>query len=123
MSETIYNFDNLFASTDFIVSETVIILSGQNIVRGTVLGRVTATGKMKIVDSTNSDGSENPYAVAVEDVDASAADVTSAAFTAGVFNENKLVVGGSDTVAQHKDAMRLLGMYQQPSLTTTGQNS
>lgn len=123
MAETPYNFDNLFAGDYYVVSETVTILSGENLERGTVLGKVTATGKMKIVNSANSDGSENPYAVLSDDVDASAADVVSAAYLSGEYNENKLIVGGTDTVAQHKAAMRLLGMYQKPSLTTTGQNS
>jgi len=123
MTEEITNYDNLNTGSIDLVTETLTVKQGENLVRGTVLGKITATGKMVIVDSTNTDGSENPYAVLVEDVDATSADVVSGGYVSGVFNENKLVFGGTDTYLTHKAAMRLLGMYIQPSLTTTGQNS
>ena len=48
-------YDNLLAEGPY-VTQPEIILSGQNVVRGSVMGRVTASGKLKIVDSGNSDG-------------------------------------------------------------------
>lgn len=48
---------------------------------GAVLGKVTATGKYKLVDTTASDGSQNAVAVVVGDKDGKAADVAIAATT------------------------------------------
>ena len=120
MSVTDQNYDNLFSGDYPVVTESVTILSGQNLVRGTVLGIVTASGKAKVVDSSQSDGSQNPCSVLADDVDASSADVVSASYLSGEFNTNKLIVGGTDTVAQHKSAMRILNMYQQDTVTVNG---
>ncbi len=47
--------------------------SGQNLTRGTVIGRVTATGELKASVQTANDGSQIPVGAMVHDVDASAA--------------------------------------------------
>ena len=55
--------------------ENVTIASGQNLVFGTVVGKVTATGKYIAYDDDNSDGSEAAAGVLVGgDVDASGGD-------------------------------------------------
>jgi len=70
------------------------------------------SGKYTSVDSTAIDGSDAPVCVLLEAVDATAADVTTSVALSGEFDDSELSVGGSDTVAQHKDAMRALNMYQ-----------
>lgn len=56
--------------------ETVTIASGSGkLLAGTVLGKVTATGKYKPYDNDNTDGTQTAAAILVYDVDATSADV------------------------------------------------
>ena len=65
--------------------------------------------------STLGNGASVLYAVLSEDVDASAAAVRSIGFIEGSFNERALIFGGSDTIDDHRAAMRELGMITVPS--------
>ena len=56
--------------------ETVTLLAGANYSVGAVLGRITASGKMKLSTATGTDGAQNAAAVLLYDVDATAADAT-----------------------------------------------
>lgn len=56
--------------------ETVTLLAGTNYPVGAVLGRITASGKMKLSSAAGSDGAQNAAAVLLYDVDATAADAT-----------------------------------------------
>lgn len=46
---------------------------GQNLTRGTVVGRVTASGELKLSVQTAVDGSQNPVGALAHDIDATAA--------------------------------------------------
>jgi len=113
MAET-FTPDNLIAGDFPRVGEEVTILTGNNLTRGTVLGKVTASGKCVACDSTAVDGSEDPYAVLLQDTDASAADKVAPAALSGEFAAGQLTYGGTDTDATHKAAMRALCMYIKP---------
>ena len=57
--------------------EEVVIVSGAGIVQtGTVVGKITATGKYKPVTVAAEDGSEDPAGILLETVDATSADKT-----------------------------------------------
>jgi len=56
--------------------ETVTLLAGTNYPVGAVLGRITASGKMKLSTATGTDGAQNAAAVLLYDVDATATDAT-----------------------------------------------
>ena len=56
--------------------ETVTLMAGTNYPVGAVLGRITASGKMKLSTATGTDGVQNAAAVLLYDVDATAADAT-----------------------------------------------
>ena len=56
--------------------DTVTLLAGTNYPVGAVLGRITASGKMKLSTAAGSDGAQNAAAVLLYDVDATAADAT-----------------------------------------------
>ncbi|HNU12650.1 MAG TPA: head decoration protein [Rubrivivax sp.] len=57
--------------------EALVIVSGSGkLLAGTVLGKITASGKYKPYDNDNSDGSQTASAILVYDVDATLADVT-----------------------------------------------
>ena len=54
--------------------ETITVLSGQTLQPGAVLGKVTASGKYKVLDPAASDGSEVAAGILYDAVDASTAD-------------------------------------------------
>ncbi|UYP67599.1 head decoration protein [Thalassobacter stenotrophicus] len=54
--------------------ETITLLAGANYPVGAVLGRITASGKMKLSTAAGSDGAQNAAAVLLYATDASAAD-------------------------------------------------
>lgn len=69
MSEFIYTEDKLFAGDFPLATEAVAISAGEGaLLRGTVLGVVTSTGKLAVVDKNANDGSQHPYCVLAEDV-------------------------------------------------------
>lgn len=67
---------------EFIVSEAngtrsrgvVTVVSGQNLVAGAVVGKITASGKYKEYDNGASDGSEVAAAILFDNVDATSGD-------------------------------------------------
>ena len=54
--------------------DRVTVASGQTLTLGTVLGLVTATGKVKQIDPSATDGSQYAAGVLMQDVDAHQAD-------------------------------------------------
>ena len=56
--------------------ETVTLLAGTNYPVGAVLGRITASGKMKLSTAAGSDGAQTAAAVMLYAVDATAGDAT-----------------------------------------------
>lgn len=110
-SET--KFDGLFAGTEVTaITAGVTVASGAGVlVRGTVLGVITASGKCVKVDSTKTDGSQSPKYVLSNDVDATSADVVAVAYKTGVFRKASLLFGGTDTITTHEAALRLLSIF------------
>ena len=108
-----YVYDNLSAGDYPVVTSSETILSGVGaLARGSVLGRVTASGKLVLVNSAGTDdGRRTPYGILLEAVDATSADKPAAVALSGEFNSAKLVFGGSDTAATHKAALRDLNIY------------
>ena len=70
----LYDPTALYAGDKFPAHRAITVAQGAALVRGTVLGRVTATDKYIVSVRTASDGSQNPVAVLAADLDASAAD-------------------------------------------------
>lgn len=115
-------YDNLYAGG--VEPKTVIAIivkAGSGVVkRGTVLGRESqlaetdpyaGTPVLAPVDSTKTDGTQNPYCIlADEEVDATTKDARAVAYTSGEFNRDALKFGGNDTVAKHEVAMRNIGL-------------
>jgi hypothetical protein len=124
MSEyTSPGFDELFAGGVNAEPMTAIIIkAGSGIVRrGTVLGRTSQLEETDLyagtpitapVDSSKTDGSEEPYCVLADrEIDATTADVRAAAYLGGEFNRAALLFGGTDTVATHEVGMRKVGLF------------
>lgn len=109
MSET-YTPDKLLAGDYPAVTDIVTIDAGA-LVRGTLLGKITATGKYIKCDSAAVDGSQAPLAILAEDADATGGDVQAVIYLSGAFNQDAVVFGGADTAATHRTALRDLNIY------------
>lgn len=103
-----FNYDKLLVTgSGFpIVTDSVTVLSGAKLLRGTVVGIVTENGKAVVCDSSKTDGSQIPHGILAQDIDATAADMTGLIYLTGEFNANALIFGGSDTKTTMKVALR-----------------
>lgn len=63
--------------------ETVTLLAGTNYPVGAVLGRITASGKLKLSTATGTDGAQNAAAVLLYATDATAADLNAVVIVRG----------------------------------------
>lgn len=107
-ASTNYTPDQLIAGEfDDLVAEKITVISGQNLVRGAVLGKITASGKYNLSLSAASDGSQTPDLVLAEDIDASGGDKVALAYSRGDFNAQKLVIGTAHTIASIKEGLRV----------------
>jgi hypothetical protein len=94
------------------VSDYGTVLSGEGVVASwTVLGKESTNGKLRVCKSANTDGSQNPFAIIAEGVDATSADSKCYIFLTGEFFADKLVYGTGITASAIKDALRDLGIY------------
>ena len=100
-----------------LVSEPIVLITGQNLVRGALLGKITASSKYTLSLSASADGSQVPVAVLVHDCDATAADANTLGYTRGDFMAEKLVLGAGHTLASVKDGLQDRGIF---TFTTQG---
>lgn len=104
--------DDLIASTGGqIIGRKYTLVTGQNVVRGAVLGVITASGKMALSASAAANGSEVPFGIAAHAVDATAADKEIEVWTRGNFNEHRLTLGAGHTLASIRETLRDKGIY------------
>ena len=78
--------------------EQVTIVSGQNLKSGTVLGKITASGKMTAYDDDNGDGSSTAVGILLYDVDATSADKKGVMIARGpaIISSESLVWAGTN---------------------------
>lgn len=88
--------DKLLAGNFPRVVKQVTVIGG-NYAKGTVLGKITTSGKYTIVTSAATDGSKVPEAILAEDVNAST-DAEAIVYLTGEFNQSALAVGAGLTV-------------------------
>lgn len=116
-TEGTYVPDALIAgNAHLLAGRKVTIISGQNLVRGTVLGRITSGGKYNKSLSAASDGSQTPDLILAEDCDASAGDQQALAYSRGDFNAGALTLGASHTVASITEGLRVKGIVILPNV-------
>ncbi len=93
-----FNPHDLIAGDFPLKTEAIILAKGQKLKRGSVLGRIKATGKFVLSRKTldgaavNSDGSETPLRILAEDVDASDKDQVTIAYRTGSFLKQGLTL-------------------------------
>lgn len=85
--------------------EDVTVLSGQNLAIGTVVGRVTASGKIAAYDNDASDGTQTAVGIMTAAVNASAADAPGVIIARhAILAKEALVWGAGVTTQGEKDA-------------------
>lgn len=97
--------DQLIAGRFPLVTSTVTLSAG-TLSRGTVLGKVTATGDYIESLATASDGSQTPVAILADNADASGGAVTCGVYFTGEFNGDKLIYDASWTLAALTAALK-----------------
>jgi hypothetical protein len=103
---TTQSFNEVLASLDLQAKRPGGVLLAQGhgvVVKGTVLGKVTASGKYVPYLSTNTDGSQTADCILDNDTDTTNADAGASAWIAGVFTSSALT--GLDAGA--KTALKL----------------
>lgn len=103
--------DQLIAGPLQLVTETVIIAAGAKYVRGTVLGLVEASGEYTLSVKTASDGSQNPSAILVDNVDASSGEVRAGVYLMGEFNIHRITADASWQPATLRTEMRKYSLF------------
>lgn len=110
-SSTTLPIDKLVVDAGKLVSRKITLISGQNLTRGSVLGKITASGKYNLSLSAAGDGSQTPDLILAEDTDASGGDKEALAYEAGVFNVNALNIGTAHTAASIQEGLRAKGIH------------
>jgi hypothetical protein len=106
-----YTPDRLHAGDFPIRTLDVTIASGQNLVRGALLGKITASGKYVLSLAAAADGSQTPVAILAEDVDATGGDKSGIVYISGDFNENAITYGTGHTADSVRAGLRDLNIY------------
>jgi hypothetical protein len=89
-----------------IFSPATILGSQGALAANTAFGIVTASGKLKLLNSANTDGSQNLAAVLYRATDTTGGDVVAeVVIDEAGFKKGSLVYGGSDTDATHFNAI------------------
>ncbi|MGL6222783.1 MAG: head decoration protein [Steroidobacteraceae bacterium] len=110
-TEGTFTPDNLSAGDYPVRTRKVTIVSGQNLVRGALLGQITTGGKYNLSLSAASDGSQTPRAILAEDIDASGGDKEAVVYISGDFNERAITYGTAHTAATVREGLRDQNIY------------
>ncbi len=104
------NHDALVLS-DWRVDENGVLLTGTNYAKGTVLGKITSSGKYTISLTAAADGSQVPSAILLEDVDATDSDLNGPILLGGKVDKDLLVFGASHTADSTESGLRDQNIY------------
>jgi len=116
MSSSLFVPDQLVSGPLQLVTDSVTIGVSGTLKRGTVLGMVTATGAFIPSKKDATDGSENPSAILVDNVDTTTTAQTGGVYLMGEFNQNRLIFDGSWTIAELKAQFRSLAIFLRDSV-------
>ena len=82
--------------------EKVVVPAGATLEIGTILGEISASGKLKQFNKGNSDGSEVPVAILnktlINEDTQSSQEFTTNVIIQGIVNENKIVLNQNETL-------------------------
>jgi|SRR5690606_28865231 len=100
--------DRLIAGEFPRIEEKVAVVKGAALKRGSLLGRVTATGAYTLSEAEGDDGSEDPVAILAQDI--TAEDEEALVYRTGEFNEAAVIYGDgheADSVRDELAAMQI----------------
>jgi len=105
-----HNFDSLLLTGQMnTVTDILTVAAGQELKRGTVVGLDADTKEAHPVDSTQTNGTEMPYAVLAEDITTDTTTGTAAVYLFAELNANDLIVG-TGTISDYQYDMRKVGL-------------
>jgi len=110
-NEGTYDPNGLLAGEDQVTRPITNLSGGAPVLRGTVLGKVTATGSYVPSLAAAVDGSQVARAILVNDADATGGAVAAQIYDAGSFNEGKLILGAGHTLASVREDLRSVGIH------------
>lgn len=114
------SYDNLKAAGFPVQTDRQTLKQGENLTKGTLLGKIASSGLLVACKSSASDGSQNPYRILMEDTDATLADTPCSCYRSGAFNEDAIVLAETgDLIDDFKDAMDSIGLYVKPFVPDT----
>lgn len=113
---TAFTPDKLVTGPDVLETRQITLITGQNLARGALLGKITASGKYNLSLSAAVDGSQVPDAILGEATDASGADKVTIAYFRGGFNETEVVLGAAHTVDTVREGLRGKGVVLRKAL-------
>lgn len=111
METHVFSPENFIAGDFPIITEREKIASGLVLPRHSALGKVSATGELKNLDSAATDGSQIPYAILIDAVDTTDGATNADVFKTGEFNADKVVFKAGEDANQHKDAFRKISIF------------
>lgn len=100
--------------------ENVTLIAGQKLVAGTVLGKITASGKYTTLAPAAVDGSQTAAGILVFDTDATSADKVTAIIARGAEVNNAELNWGTLNGGQITTATTQLAAINSPILVRTG---
>lgn len=109
-NEGTYDPNGLIVGGD-VVTRDVTIISSAALLAGSVLGKITASGKYILSATGAGDGSEVARALLIVDTDASGGDVTGSIYEAGEFDQDKLVFGVGHSIATVQEDLRTVNVH------------
>lgn len=74
-TEGVHSAEFLLSDEETQSRDKVTLITGQNLAAGTVLGKITASGKYTLHDNAAADGSQNAAAILYDATDATSADM------------------------------------------------
>lgn len=98
-------------NSSLLFARKATLAAGQNLKRGALLGRITASGKLVLSQAAASDGSQTPVGVLVHDTDATAADVETLHYVRGDFNSAGMTIGAGHTLDSIASGLADLGIF------------
>lgn len=114
-------YDNLLVAGKDYTTKTGVLLSGQSVVRGQALGRITASGKLRTWGGAGSDdGHRTFFAIAADTVDATSADTSIDYYYTGQFLYNGITISGdqtADDITDILDTARDIGIIIVPDIS------
>ncbi|OBU13316.1 head decoration protein [Morganella psychrotolerans] len=115
--QAIFNPDQLISGPLQVVTDPGIIAKAGILKRGTILGKVKASGEYALSKKDAVDGSEIPCAILVDDVNTTENSVSGGVYLMGEFNQNRIIFDATWTATELKDALRPFSVFLRDSVT------